>query len=245
MTVWVGTSGWSYDHWTHHLYPEGLPAVRRLDVYAEQFRTVELNASFYRWPAGRTFAGWRRRLPEGFRMAVKAPRGLTHGRRLYAPEAWVERITAGLHELRGRRGPLLVQLPPDMPRDDVRLAYFLDLLPDWMQVAVELRHASWHVEEVFDLLGRRAAAYVVMSGAGLPCELRATAQFVYLRLHGPDHHHLYAGSYSDADLGWWADRIHEWQRQGHSAYVYFNNDGDGNAVHNARALARQLERWPP
>ena len=75
-----------------------------------------------------------------------------------------------------------------------------------------------------------------MSGAGLPCVLRATAPFVYLRLHGPDREHLYGGSYSDDDLRWWADRIREWQAAGKEVFVYFNNDGGGNAVRNAMAL---------
>ena len=240
MTFWVGTSGWSYDHWDGVLYPPGLPAGQRLGRYSAEFRTVELNASFYRWPRDATFASWRRRLPEGFRMTVKAPRGLTHGRRLYSPEQWVERITAGLHELGDRRGPLLVQLPPAMPRDDARLDYFLGRLPDWIPVAVELRHPTWQADEVFGLLAHHGAAYVVMSGAGLPCVLRATAPFVYVRLHGPDHDHLYAGSYSGTDLGWWADRIREWAGQSRDVYAYFNNDGGGNAVRDARELRRQL-----
>jgi uncharacterized protein YecE (DUF72 family) len=102
---------------------------------------------------------------------------------------------------------LLVQLPPDQERDDDRLDYFLRGLPEWMRVAVELRHHSWAVDPVFDLLSRHHATYVVMSGAGLPCVLRATSTTVYVRLHGPDHDHLYAGSYGEADLCWWADRI--------------------------------------
>ena len=77
-----------------------------------------------------------------------------------------------------------------------------------------------------------------MSGAGLPCVLRATAPFVYARLHGPDTNFLYGGSYSDADLGWWAARIREWARQGRDVFAYFNNDGEGNAVRNAETL-----RW--
>jgi len=76
-----------------------------------------------------------------------------------------------------------------------------------------------------------------MSGANLPCVLRATAPFVYVRLHGPDHHHLYAGSYSDDELRWWSSRIAEWQAMGRDVFVYFNNDGDGRAVRNARRLA--------
>jgi len=83
-------------------------------------------------------------------------------------------------------------------------------------------------------------AYCVMSGANLPCILRATAPFVYVRLHGPDRQHLYAGSYSDDDLRWWADRLREWQGQGLDVFAYFNNDGGGNAVHNALTLRRFL-----
>jgi uncharacterized protein YecE (DUF72 family) len=232
----VGTSGWSYDHWDGVLYPHGTRARDRLSHYVAEFGTVELNASFYRWPRERTFAGWRERLPPGFALSVKAPRGLTHGKRLLEPEVWVARITRCWHELGERRAVLLVQLAPDHTRDDARLAYFLEQVPSWVRVAVELRHPSWHHEEVFALLERHGAAYCVMSGAGLPCVLRATAPFVFVRLHGPDHEHLYGGSYSDDDLRWWAERIREWEAGGREVFAYFNNDGGGNAVRNARTL---------
>ena len=232
----VGTSGWSYDHWDGVLYPPGTPPRDRLAHYVRRFGTVELNASFYRWPRTATFASWRRRLPPGFRLSVKAPRGLTHAKRLYAPETWVGRVTESWHELGDRRAVLLVQLPPTQARDDARLDFFLGLLPGWMRVAVEFRHPSWHDEAVYALLERHGAAYCVMSGAGLPCVLRATAPFVYVRLHGPDDAHLYAGSYPDADLRWWADRIGEWARDGRDVYAYFNNDGHGHAVRNAETL---------
>jgi uncharacterized protein YecE (DUF72 family) len=208
--------------------------------YVEWFRSVELNASFYRWPRDATFASWQRRLPAGFQMSVKAPRGLTHGKRLLGPEEWVRRIGTGLHELGDKRGPLVVQLPPDLQRDDSRLEYFLGRVPAWIRVAVEFRHPSWHDDAVFALLERNGAAYCVMSGANLPCVLRATASFVYVRLHGPDDHHLYAGSYPDDSLRWWADRIAEWDGQGRDVYTYFNNDGGGNAVRDAKALLRHL-----
>ena len=237
MTVYVGTSGWSYNHWEPELYPPGLPPRDRLARYAAQFRTAELNSSFYRWPRSAAFASWRRRLPPGFLLSVKAPRGLTHGRKLYGPEPWIERLRDGWHELGDRRAVLLVQLPPGQPRDDARLEYFLRLVPPWMRLAVEFRHPSWHHDDVLALLEAHGAAYCVMSGAGLPCLLRVTAGFAYARLHGPDHQHLYAGSYSDADLRWWADRCREWSDGGRDVFIYFNNDGDANAVRNARALA--------
>lgn len=210
MTVRIGTSGWSYDHWTDVLYPPRTPPARRLQV------------------------------PAGFAMTVKAPRGLTHARRLRDPEQWVEWISRGWDALGDKAYTLLVQLQGDHERDDARLDHLLGLLPRRMPAAVELRHPSWDHEQVYALLKRHGASYVVTSGAGMPCVLRATSQLVYVRMHGPDHTKLYAGSYSDDDLHWWAARVEEWLAMGHDVVVYFNNDGDGNAVRNARTLAKNL-----
>jgi uncharacterized protein YecE (DUF72 family) len=236
MAISIGTSGWSYGHWHGVIYPHGGPPHERLGHYLRHFASVELNASYYRWPADRTFVSWRRRLPPGFRLSVKAPGLLTHVRQLYAPEAWAGRIRAAFAALGDRAGALLVQLSPAFAYDHARLDYFLGCLPPGLRVAVELRHPSWHHEGLFQLLERRGAAYCVMSGAGLPCVLRATAPFVYVRLHGPSHQHLYAGSYSDDDLRWWADRIREWAGGGRDVFAYFNNDGEGHAVRNALTL---------
>jgi len=236
MAIHIGTCGWSYDHWSDVLYPPGIPARDRLRYYTQSFQTVELNSSFYRWPRLATFGGWSHRLPSGFQLSVKAPRGLTHAKRLYAPEAWIERIAVSWHELGDRRGVLLVQLAPDHSRDDARLEYFLGHLPRWIRAAVELRHPSWNDEHVFAILERYRVAYCVMSGADLPCLLRVTAPFVYVRLHGPDQRHLYAGSYTDVDLAWWSDRIREWDGAGQDVFAYFNNDSNGNAVRNAGTL---------
>lgn len=241
--IYIGASGWSYHHWRGVFYPPGLPARAWLDYYAQRFQTVEVNRTFYRWPAAGVFEQWRRRLPPGFLLSVKAPRGLTHGARLYGPETWLERIQQGLAPLAGACGVLLVQLPPKLACDIPRLSYFLARLPAGLRVAVEFRHPSWLQEAVFALLERHGVAYSVMSGAGLPCVLRATAPFVYVRLHGPDAQWLYAGSYSEADLAWWAARCREWAEQRRDVFVYFNNDGGGNAVRNAARL-RELTDAP-
>jgi len=236
----IGTSGWSYDHWTGVLYPERMPVSKRLGRYVEEFNTVELNASFYRWPKDSTFEGWRLRLPDGFTMSVKAHRGLTHFRRLKSPEPWVERFERCARALGDRLEVVLVQLHPEQQRDDARLDYFLGCMPDRIRVAVELRHPSWDDPSTYELLERHRAAYVVMSGAGLPCVLKATTDIVYVRMHGPDTESLYAGSYSDEDLRWWADRVAEWNSQGRKVLIYFNNDGHGYAVENARTLQALL-----
>ena len=236
----IGTSGWSYEHWQGILYPHGTKRWDRLRYYVQEYRTVELNSSFYRWPTVAAFKSWQRRLPPDFLLSVKAPKHLTHTRRLYAPEKWIRRIHACWHELGAKRAVLLVQLSPNFAMDVERLRYFLQQMPEWIRMAVEFRHHSWHQDVVFRLLEEYGAAYCIMSGAHLPCVLRATAPFVYVRLHGPDPQHLYGGSYPEADLQWWASRIREWEAQGKEVFVYFNNDGGGNAVYNAATLRALL-----
>ncbi|KUI06333.1 sensor histidine kinase [Mycolicibacterium acapulense] len=240
MVIRIGTSGWSYDHWKDVLYPAGLPTANRLARYVEEFDTVELNASFYRWPKDSAFAGWRQRLPDGFTMSVKAQRGLTHYRRLREPEPWVERFDRCWELLGDRSEALLVQLHPELERDDARLEHFLKLMPDDIPVAMELRHPSWDDPAVYALLERHRAAYVVMSGAGLRCVPRATSELVYVRMHGPDQDSMYAGSYPDDALRRWADRISGWESEGRRTLVYFNNDLGGHAVWNAQTLKAML-----
>jgi len=222
------------------LYPPGTPVSARLARYATEFDTVELNASFYRWPRDATFAGWRERLPDGFTMSVKAHRGLTHYRRLRAPEPWIERFERCWTALGDRASALLVQLHPGQERDDARLEQFLAAMPGQIRVAMELRHPSWDSPDVYALLEAHRAAYVVMSGAGLPCVPRATGDLVYIRMHGPPQDSMYAGSYPDAELRRWAERVSDWHSQGRTVVVYFNNDLGGHAVRNARRLKEML-----
>src|SRR5271166_2388302 len=157
VVIRIGTSGWSYDHWHPELYPPGLPVRDRLARYAAAFGAAELNSSFYRWPRPAAFRSWRDRLPEGCQLSVKAPRGLTHARKLYAPEAWLQCIAAGW---RGRYcwsscRPRCRGMMPGW-------CIFLRLVPGWMRVAVEFRHRSWHCEEIFALLDARPGSSLVL-----------------------------------------------------------------------------------
>jgi uncharacterized protein YecE (DUF72 family) len=240
MANYIGTSGWSYDPWQGILYPDPTTVGKRLGFYLACYNTVEVNSTYYRWPPDGTFEGWREKLPDGFVMTVKAPRGLTHYARLNGPEEWIRRICAGIDKLGDRLGILLIQLPPRFGWNQERLAGFLEQVPSWVRMACEFRDPSWHREEVFQLLEQHRAAYVVMSGAQLPCILRATAPFVYVRFHGPDTKHLYAGSYSDDDMRWWSGRVREWNSQGRDVYAYFNNDPHGHALRNADTLKSML-----
>src|ERR1044072_5062532 len=129
MSIYVGTSGWSYGHWEGVLYPPGLEPRARLSFYTRAFGTVEVNSTFYRWPRAATFARWRDASPGGFVWTAKAPRTMTHGARLYAPERWLGEVCRGLERLRPKLGVLLVQLPPGLALDLARLGSLPSHLP--------------------------------------------------------------------------------------------------------------------
>jgi uncharacterized protein YecE (DUF72 family) len=240
VAIHVGTSGWSYDRWEGLLYPRRVSSLERFDYYAERFGTVEVNYSFYRWPKDETFSKWKQHAPAGFLFRVKARRGLTHLRKLDVPDEWLERMTAGLRCLGDRMGVWFFQLRPYCSVNVKRLDDFLARLPDEFKTAFEFRHPSWHCEEVFETLERHRAAYCVISGLKQPCHLRATAPFVYVRLHGPEDRRCH-GSYTDDGLRWWRDRIREWADQRREVFAYFNNDVGGHAVRNAERLIDLLE----
>src|SRR5262249_41333955 len=149
MAVLIGTSGWSYDHWVGILYPKSAKSPERLETYARQFRTVEVNNTFYRWPKEDVFSAWRERSPEGVVFSAKASRGLTQFLGLNEREPWLERMEAGLSRLGEKRGVTLYQLPPHFPINLDRLDGFLSVVPSGHRLAVECRHPSWGVEETF------------------------------------------------------------------------------------------------
>ena len=248
MVLWIGTSGWQYAHWRGRLYPRGLPTSAWFDRYAEAFDTVELNVTFYRQPRPAVFEGWARRAPEGFLFAVKASRFLTHVRRLREPRDSVDRLMEGASRLGSHLGPVLVQLPPDMPAEPARLAETLAAFPPGVRVAVEPRHRSWFGDEVRDVLRRHDAAlcWADRRGPRTPVDPGwATAPWGYARFHAGGA--APAGCYGEVALGRWLERIRSaWPAATADAFLYWNNDGGGCAPRDAAwfaelARARGLE----
>ncbi|GHH83596.1 histidine kinase [Streptomyces sulfonofaciens] len=237
MSVHVGTSGWQYKDWRGVLYPAGTPQRLWLEEYAERFATVELNNAFYRLPDHRTFADWRDRTPEGFVMAVKASRYLTHIKRLREPQEPVHRLMSRAEGLGDRLGPVLLQLPPNLTEDAALLDACLRCFPATARVAVETRHPSWDTSRVRAVLEARGAALCWADARSRPVTpLWRTADWGYLRLH--EGRARTWPRYGRQALGSWVRRIADTWPDGADVYVYFNNDPGGAAVHDARAFAR-------
>ncbi len=233
----VGTSGWHYKHWVGTFYAPRTSPAKMLAFYQEQFSTVELNNSFYQLPKKPALESWRNSTPDDFCFAVKASRFLTHMKKLKDAESGVERFFDAVEVLGPKMGPILFQLPPHWEVDSGRLQTFLELLPTYHRYAFEFRNPTWEVDAIYALLAKYNAAHCAFDLAGYQSPVRLTADFTYVRLHGPGG--KYQGSYGDETLNTWAARISKWLADLSGVYVYFDNDDSGYAPKNALRL-RQL-----
>jgi uncharacterized protein YecE (DUF72 family) len=240
--ILIGTSGWSYRHWSGGaFYPKGLASGRWLEYYARRFATVELNASFYRLPRAELVDRWRELAPPGFAFSAKGSRLITHARRLKECEKPLETFLERLGRLEEALSVVLWQLPPDMECDDgnlARLDAFLRLLPPHVRHAIEFRHRSWLGAEAFSVLRDHGVAQVAVSSTRMPRDLTLTAGFAYIRMHGLSGG--YAHDYTRRGLAPWADFLSGLEEDGKDAYVYFNNDARAQAPADARELIDML-----
>jgi uncharacterized protein YecE (DUF72 family) len=270
----VGVSGWRYRSWRGDFYPAGLVQRRELEYVASRTTSVEVNGSFYSLLRPATYRAMFDQTPPAFLVAVKRGRYITHMRKLAGVAAPLANFFAsGVLALGEKLGPVLWQLPPQLPYDEERLGGFLDLLPRTtrdaadlamrhddklsedrvlavadadrpLRHALEVRHPSYCAAGVVDLLRRRDVALVLAdSPHRWPILERDTSDFRYLRLHG--HPDLYASGYPDRTLDWFAARAREWLEAGQDVHVYFDNDSRGHAPYDAVRLLDRLGDYRP
>lgn len=232
--IYIGTSGWKYKHWNGVFYPKELKQKDQLHYYYQLFNTVELNNSFYRQPTAENFSAWRAAVPAGFTYAVKANRYFTHLKKLKVNAEEIEEFLNNSAYLKEKLGPILFQLPPHWHINTERLAHFLALLPKGFRYVFEFRNQTWYHEEVNDLLANYNAAFCIYELAGHSSPLSVTADFVYVRLHGPGA--KYQGSYNDETLKTWANFAENMVNSDKDIYIYFDNDQAGYAAFNAKRL---------
>lgn len=285
----IGISGWTYAPWRKTFFPEGLAQREELAYASRRLRSIEINGTFYGLQKPSSYGTWAGQTPDDFVFAVKAPRFITHLRRLRDVATPVANFFAsGVLRLDAKLGPILWQLPPSLPYDPKLIEDFLSLLPadtraaaalarrhddkvaqPWLRPgamrplrhALEVRHASFRTPEFIAQLRRHGVAIVVADTAGKwPVFEDATADFVYLRLHGDAE--LYVSGYTPAALAAWGRKIRAWHRGRtpvgarlaappappaagpRSVFVYFDNDVKTRAPFDAMSLARRLRAGP-
>lgn len=234
--LYIGTSGYSYDHWTGVFYPADLSKSKWLEFYAKHFQTVELNVTFYRLPQKKAFESWYRRTPKNFLFICKGSRFITHVKKLADVSKPVKLFFDRVRLLKEKLGPILWQFPPSLKMNERKLAAFLKILSKYSPRATfEFRNETWFVNRIFNLLSRYKASLCLADSPYFPCIEEITSDFVYLRFHGGRI--LYGSNYSKKELRTWAKKIRKWRNRGLDVFAYFNNDAQGFAVKNAKQLA--------
>jgi uncharacterized protein YecE (DUF72 family) len=230
LRLYAGSSGFSFPEWKGTFYPAGLPQRRFLAHYAGQLDAVELNNTFYRMPRPEVLAGWAREVPAGFRFAIKAPAHISCRIKPALAAGAMTELWSALGALGDHLGPVLFQLPPELPLDLDRLAGFLAILPPGMRAAFELRHPSWRDPAVEAALRAAGAALCITDMPELSePPVVATAGFGYLRLR--------RARYPRAKLEAWRERMRAagWDE----CYVFFRHEESAAAPRLARRLVAE------
>lgn len=281
----IGISGWTYAGWRGKFYPAKLPHSKELSYAAGIFRSIEINGTFYSLQRPGTFAKWAAATPDNFVFAVKGSRFITHVQRLKEVRAPLANFFAsGILRLGPKLGPFLWQLPPNFKFDAKRIESFLKILPRdtesakklarrhdrrvsgraWMKSAedrplrhsIEIRHRTFAVPELIELLREYRVALVCADTVEWPRLMDITSDFMYCRLHGSEQ--LYASGYDDRALDAWAERVASWAAGSEpphaervidapgpklpkrDVYVYFDNDAKVRAPMDAQGLMLRI-----
>jgi uncharacterized protein YecE (DUF72 family) len=239
--VLIGTSGWHYDSWRGPFYPADLPIKAQLQYYASQFETAELNGVFYRTPTPDAVRSWREQTGKNFVFTWKASKFITHWKRLSANcvnslELMEDRLSLLGHKV----GSVLFQLPHNFQADADRLSAFLRMLSPKRRYSFEFRHPSWYSPRTMRLLSEKNISLCISDHHDAPAPWKRTADFVYVRAHGPDGR--YKGHYSTDALAAWAKRIKSWKAQGCDVFVFFDNDQKSAAPIDALKLKQMLPK---
>lgn len=232
--IHIGTSGWSYNHWKENFYPKEVKPPKWLSYYSGVFSTVEINTTFYHVPLVSTVKKWHETVPENFLFSIKASRYITHMKKLVECEESLDYFYESLVPFQNNAGPVLFQLPPSFAMDKEKLIAFIKLLTKEYRYVFEFRHASWFVEEIYEILTKHKIALCITDLNGKQSPEIVTTDFTYLRLHGP--HKAYQGSYGTAKLKVFRKKMENWMEKGVSVYCYFDNDEKGYAIEDAKEL---------
>ncbi|OGI04718.1 MAG: hypothetical protein A2104_00545 [Candidatus Melainabacteria bacterium GWF2_32_7] len=236
--IHIGTSGWHYKHWLGTFYPNNFSEKDFLNYYKDHFCTVEVNNSFYHLPQEKTIVQWRETAPEDFIFSVKASRYITHMKKLIDPEKSTALFFDRIEAFGDKLGPILFQLPPRFGFNPERLKAFLNILPKNYKHVLEFRDPSWFNPMAYDLMRENNVAFCIYYLGDFQSPKEITADFVYIRYHGPVT--LGAGLYNKDDINNFSNDIKGYMEQGKQVFAYFNNDQAGFATQNAAELQQIL-----
>jgi len=235
----IGTSGWNYEDWKNRFYPKELSQKEWLEFYSKHFKTVEINMTFYRWPKPSFLRSWYKRAPKNFKFTLKAPRTITHVRKLNNVERQVKDFYKLTDILKEKLACILWQLPPNFkPKEEniKKLEKFLKLLNKKYRNVIEFRSEEWWQEKIYQLLKKYKVCFCIVSGIEMPKTVVVTSDIAYFRFHGDN----YSSCYSSISMKGYAKKMKKIKAR--EVYAYFNNDSNAYAVKNAQQLIKFLKQ---
>jgi len=239
---YIGTSGWIYSDWERKFYPRDLPSSEKLKYFSQYFNTTEINYSFYHLPRPQTFQKWYSQTPKAFIFSVKVSRFITHIKRMKGIKNSWERFYKNALFLKDKLGPFLFQFPPSFKKTEDTLGRIRDFLDSMkkvsLRIAFEFRNKSWIDKKFYKFLEKYNVAWVISDSSCYPRDIISTADFVYLRFHGPKE--LFGSSYTLSELKKWSSLLKKYLSQGKDIFCYFNNDFHAYAIFNAKTLKNLL-----
>ena len=239
MVYSIGCSGFHYKHWKGDFYPEDLPEKKWFEFYCRFFSTLELNVTFYRFPQLSVLEKWHQKSPDNFVFSVKAPRIITHYKKLHGTASMIDEFYKTVDQgLKRKLGCILFQFPPNFVFSEARLEQIISSLNHSYRNVVEFRHVSWWQKEVYDLLGKHHIAFCGMNHPEFPDDIISNTPYLYYRMHGSKQ--LYTSNYSKKELGDLAHKVKSIPNI-KEVYIYFNNDAKGYAISNAQYLIEKTQ----
>jgi uncharacterized protein YecE (DUF72 family) len=217
MKIYTGTSGYGYKEWKGGFYPEKISADKMLVFYSSRLGTVEINNTFYRMPTAGIVSSWAKQVPAGFLFAVKAPRIITHIKRLKNVKEETGYFLKTVSALGRGLGCVLFQFPAGFHDDQERLADFLSLVPAKIPCAFDFRSPTWMHSGTYSLLRKRKFCLCMEDTDENPvADITGTAPWGYLRMRRMD--------YTDDELKQWAKKVlsQDWKK----AFVFFKHEDD-------------------
>lgn len=237
MNYYLGCSGWSYNHWIDIFYPSNLERREWLIFYSKHFNSVEVNATFYRFPFTNVVKGWYNKTPRDFNLTLKANRQITHVKKLKNVDSLLESFYKYADLLKEKLGCILFQVHPFLKKNVKLLEDFVNKLDKTKKNVIEFRNTSWYDKEVYKILEKNNIGFCIVSAPKLPEEVISTTDFGYVRFHGKDSWYNY--NYSKREMSDWAEKIKKLDVE--DVFVYFNNDFNAYAVENCQQLYSLLK----
>lgn len=247
MSIHLGTQGWSYKSWDGVFYPQGTPPGSYLGHYATQFKTIEIDSSFYGTPRAAFLAKWDRDTPADFRFTAKFPKLITHEKMLVDAQQDAQYFLSAMSALGEKLGPLCLQFSYEFkPESRTLLDEFLAALPNEFRYAVEVRHRGWLKDWFFELLKKYRAALVLVDRVYMPKLEEVTTDFTYIRWLGnrkdvPDDDYTHVRIHRDKELDEWADVIQQLNEREVEVWGFANNHYMGHSPATLREIQQRLQ----